>query len=118
MRSMFIAVVLFFLLIGNAQAVDQQFVYKNAALVATSVTVPFVTAAGNTIKAKYLKIENRSASAVDVCVNLTGDVAAVCATDWSIPQNENLVVEDISTTRVTVICSAAGPCTVRILAVN
>ena len=113
MRRVLIAVAVFFMLVVDAQAVGQQFVYKNAALATTSVNVAFG------FQARQVTIDNISATAVDVCVDWVGGTAA-CASDYAIGQNKSytMTLPRGGFGSVSVVCSAAGPCNVQILAVQ
>ena len=112
MRRIFIAVVILLLTLGQAQAVDQFYVYKSTTLNATPVILTFG------INARSVTIHNYT-GAVALWVDWTGsptvtvaDYEIRAASSYTTPPNLNRFG------RISIACATAGPCDVQVLAVN
>lgn len=111
LRKLFVALVILFLLVGNAQAVDRWYIYKNAALGTSSTLVTFG------IEATSVTIDNFSAANI-LCVDWDG-ATAVCASDFEVRAGKSYTtpIGRGKMGRISVICNAAT-CDMQVFASN
>ncbi len=118
MRAFVTVLVVLFLLIGNAQAVDKYYNYANAALTTTSTLITFG------FQARSILVENKNASGGTVIyVDWAGGTATsadneiIAGASRSYTAHQSASGNIVGMRTVAVVC-ASGTCAVQVLALR